>query len=463
MINKSNTIGLPFLYLIMIVIIFALNLPMPQDDLLRDVVAGEYGYDYTQLYVHAPLLAKYNQYIAFDQMLHWSVILIGKLATVHLVQSLCHILFVAPCILIYLHFMRKDKNCYVYLTIILMLLLNNYTMVRLTLARPEMIFTCWIFWGLWLKFTARTMWKLTWLLIGLLMIPGYWLAFFYIPAILVVFDKARIRLLAACIFLLVTIVFWQNYSNGQWFSSILELGILNNNRLAIIGENKSIALLLLTPITSTALIVYLYTYKNFVINQVAELRPNLKCLHLNLYHKIKAAFKLVDLNSPTSSAVILILCYSSLNMIRYSAIITGLFCILVAIRLVQLKLTIPPVTRYILLCLAIFLPMTVNCYQLIPKFTIPAESIVLGTNQSNYYVPFYSSGIKIAPAMEIGANDQGIQLLMKEIDINGTVSCTQLNKYHFNYLVERNLTIVPSCLKIYQIQKGWRAWKVVNE
>lgn len=463
MINKSNTIGLPFLYLAMIVIIFAFNLPMPQDDLLRDVVAGEYGYDYTQLYVHAPLLAKYNQYIAFDQMLHWCVLLIGKLATVHLIQSLCHILFITPCILIYLHFMRKDKNCYAYLTIILIILLNNYTMIRLTLARPEMFFTCWIFWGLWLKFTTRTMWKITWLIIGLLMIPGYWLAFFYIPAILVVFDKAITRLSASFIFLLVNIVFWQAYSHGQWFSSVIELKALNSNRLAIIGENKSIALLLLTPITSTALIIYLYTYKNLVIKQVIESRHNLKHLHLKLYRCVCRILKSTNWNSPTTSAVMLTLCYGSLNMIRYSAIISGLFCILVAIKLVQSKLTMPPITRYILLCLAIFMPMTINCYQLIPKFIIPPGSIVLGTNQSNYYVPFYSSGIKIAPAMEVGANDQGIQQMMKDIDINGTVSCSQLNKYHFNYLVERNLTSIPTCLKIYQVQKSWRAWKIINE
>lgn len=463
MINKSNTIGLPFLYLAMIVIIFAFNLPMPQDDLLRDVVAGEYGYDYTQLYVHAPLLAKYNQYIAFDRILHWSVLLMGKLATVHVVQSLCHILFVTPCILIYLHFMRKDKNCYAYLTIILMILLNNYTMIRLTLARPEMLFTCWIFWGLWLKFTARTMWKITWLVIGLLMIPGYWLAFFYIPAILVVFDKTITKLSASFIFLLVTVVFWQAYSHGQWFHSVIELKALNSNRLAIIGENKSIALLLLTPITSSALIIYLYTYKNLVIEQIAESRHNLKYLHIKLYRDACRTLKSINWNSPTTSAVMLMLCYSSLNMIRYSAIISGLFCILVSIKLVNLKLTMPSITRYILLCLAIFIPMTINCYQLIPKFIIPPGSVVLGTNQSNYYVPFYSPGIKIAPAMEVGANNQEIQQIMKDIDINGTVSCSQLNKYHFNYLVERNLTSIPNCLKIYQVQKGWRAWKIINE
>ena len=149
-------------------------------------------------------------------------------------------------------------------------------------------------------------------------------------------------------------------------------------------------------------------------------------------------------------------------MIRYAAIISALFVFILAIEINRHDIKIPQLLRYAVLCLAIYLPMAVDNYRMIPKFTLPVNSIVLGTSQSNYYVPFYSPNIKIAPAMEIGANVQDIQIMMKSIDIDGSVSCTLLKKYHFDYLVERNLTQIPSCLKIYQIQKGWRAWRVIN-
>jgi hypothetical protein len=153
MINKSNTIGLPILYLVIFAVVYAFNLPMPQDDLLRDMVASYYNYDYNQLYVYAPMLTKYNQYIAFDHFLHFTIHVFGRDATAHLIQITCFTMFVIPSSLIFIDILRKDKNCYLYLTFLLFLLLNDYSLLRITLARPEMIFTDWIIWGLWCKFT----------------------------------------------------------------------------------------------------------------------------------------------------------------------------------------------------------------------------------------------------------------------------------------------------------------------
>lgn len=459
MINKSNTIGLPILYLIIFAIVYAFNLPMPQDDLLRDIVASYYNYDYNQLYVYAPMLTKYNQYIAFDHLLHFMVQAFGGETTAHLIQIFCFIMFVLPSSLIFINILKKDKNCYLYLTFLLFLLLNDYSLLRITLARPEMIFTDWIMWGLWCKFTHKSFGKCLWLIIGITLIPGYWLAFFYLPAVFVVFDNRWVKIFNSLIFLIATILFWQIYSDNQWFTSIMELKKLNDNRLAIIGENKTIIKLLFTTITSTALIGYLYSFKlrSFALYKLA------KKTRFNLIFKFIKSIKNINCNSPTSSAIILLCCYLSINMIRYSSIVTALFCILVAIRLSELKLTLPPISRYITLVFAIFMPMTIDCYRTIPKFVLPAGSIVLATNLTNYFVPFYSPGVKVAPAMEVGANLQDIQKMMKSIDLNGTISCKQLRQYHFDYLVEKNLTTIPSCLKIYQIQKGWRAWKIIND
>ena len=148
-------------------------------------------------------------------------------------------------------------------------------------------------------------------------------------------------------------------------------------------------------------------------------------------------------------------------MIRYAAILSALFVIIISYSIAKVRLRISPIHKYIVLCLCIYLPLGVENYKLIPKFVLPKNSIVLGTSQSNYYVPFYSPNLKIAPAMEIGANEQGVQQIMKSIEVEGSVSCTELKKYHFEFLVERSLTTISPCLQIYQIQKGWRAWKVI--
>lgn len=459
MINKPNTFCLPIVYIVMICIIYAINLPMPQDDLLRDMVANNYNYDYTQLYIHAPFLVQYNQYILFDHILTGLIGLFGSLVTVHLIQITCFVMFVTPSILIYQRILRNNPYCYLYMTLNLIVLLNNFTMLRIVLARPEMIFTCWIMWGLLFRINNSSLAKIIWFAIGVLLIPTYWLAFFYVPGVFVVFTGWKRKLLISILYIALVALFWQLYSHQQWLQSIFELGKLNSNRLAVIGENKSIMIIFLNQVTAIAAIVYAYTYKNALVRLM-----NFKIPHKDQLRKLLNITLLSRINFDGIKAglVILLLAFFAINMIRYSAIISGVFCILLAYRLDEIEVKLDSIWRYIVLCLAIFMPLTVDCYHTIPEFHLPEHSKVLATNQSNYFVPFYSNGVQVAPAMEIGANNQDIQRMMKSIDIDGTISCEMLKKYQFDFLVERNLTQIPSCLSIYQVQKNWRAWKVIN-
>lgn len=457
--SKNSLIWLPVIYLAMIAIIFAINMPMPQDDLLRDIVAGDYGYDYANLYTFAPLMAKYNQYIAFDMLLHYLTQFMSRTNVAHTIQIACYMLFIIPSTLLFAKILKLSKDKYVLLTILLITLLNNFTMLRLVLARPEMIFTCWIVWGILIKITNNIRYKFIWLIIGFCLVPTYWLAFFYTPAIFFIMDKKRNKIIMSLFFICANCIFWQYYSHNIWFQSFLDLPTLYHNRIAVVGENKSIFMWFLTPITSITAVLYGYSYRNEINNILNELFIDRNYKILNIRSIIKFIFN----NDLTSICIMLILCFASLNMIRYSALISVLFCILCALRMQKEVKQLPGYVKYIALCLAIFMPLSVDCYTTIPKFNLPANSIVLGTNQSNYYVPFYSPEIKIAPAMEIGANTSDIQLIMKSIDIDGTVSCAELQRHKFNFVVERNLTTIPSCLKIYQIQHGWRAWKVIYD
>ena len=62
--------------------------------------------------------------------------------------------------------------------------------------------------------------------------------------------------------------------------------------------------------------------------------------------------------------------------------------------------------------------------------------------------------------MELGANTQRTQKLLKDISINGTVSCDELHALRFNYVSEKTFKTIPSCLKIDQVWFSWRLWKV---
>ena len=110
--------------------------------------------------------------------------------------------------------------------------------------------------------------------------------------------------------------------------------------------------------------------------------------------------------------------------------------------------------------MVIFLPLYVDCYRTIPKFSVPNGSLVLATDLSNYYIPFYNPDTRVVPAMELGANTQRAQKLLKDISINGTVSCDELHALRFNYVSEKTFKTIPSCLKIDQVWFSWRLWKV---
>ena len=458
---KDDTFWLLVLYLVMVFLVFFLNLPLPQDDLLRDIVAGDYGYNYANLYIHAPLMAKYNQYILFDIILHWLNVIGSRMITAHLVQFICMIGFVIPVLMIVLKILDTHKHKYILTTLLMMLLFNNFAMLRLILARPEMIFTCWVLWGL--AFKSRAQVKVLWFALGLLLIPCYWLSFFYIPAVFAIFNRPKAKILLSLSYLVISVCFWQSYSHGLWLSSVLDLPALNHNRLATIGENKTILIMLLSPVTSIAAIIYLFLH-NDKLKDVISYMPN---LNVNVIHRtkfiaiIRTLYAILTSNSLLTATRILFGYFVLFNMIRYAAILSALFVIIISYSIAKVRLRISPIHKYIVLCVCIYLPLGVENYKLIPKFVLPQNSIVLGTSQSNYYVPFYSPNLKIAPALEIGANEQGVQQIMKSIEVEGSVSCTELKKYHFEFLVERSLTTISPCLQIYQIQKGWRAWKVI--
>lgn len=459
------------IYLTMIILIFAINMPYPEDDLLRDIVAGDYGYNYANLYIHAPLMASYNQYIFFDIILHHVSHLIGRIATAHTLQVICMLGYLLPLLIMSYKLLSIRSDRYYLMTLLMILALNNNALLRIVLARPEMLYSCWILIGLAVKDYTKL--KLIWYIGGFLLIPCYWLSFLYVPAIFVVFNSRISKILLSLLFILATAIFWQWYSNYQWLPSIFELKLLLKNRIPEIGENKSIILLLFHPLTACALVFYLYLIRDRIGQAISWLmnlkyNPNVRTRlkYSSLVNHVISHINMTLFNNNSTVIICLLLAYfASLHMIRYAAIITVLFVILFTRALArsdQLQIN-SNLARSIVLMLVIFMPLQVDCYSSIPKFNLPANSVVLATNLSNYFVPFTSTGnIQVAPCMEIGANDRQVQQMLEDIDIKGTLDCNQLKKFGFTHVVEKNLKVLPECLAIYQIQPGWRAWRVID-
>ncbi|MFK5947835.1 MAG: hypothetical protein QM500_03560, partial [Methylococcales bacterium] len=125
--------------------------------------------------------------------------------------------------------------------------------------------------------------------------------------------------------------------------------------------------------------------------------------------------------------------------------------------------------KFMVIILAIFIAkdsgnMTGKIQDQRVKFILPEESRVLTEfNDSLFSTIYHNPNIKIAPAMEIGATEKGVQQLIMDISVNHSLNCIALKKYDFTHLIEGSLNIkgVPDCIKLIEIDGKWRLWKII--
>jgi hypothetical protein len=433
----------------LILIIFGLRSPFPSDDLLRDVIIGNYGFNYNNLYMYAPNLTTYNQYIGFDKLLFVLAKHIGRISTIRVVQIICLLGYIHALILIFSKLLvnRQDK-------IELVGLLVTYTMItpimlRITLGRPEVIFTIWALYGVACSLYENRIANVAWLFVGICLMPFYWLGFLYLPVVCMLHKRLHVKILLFICMLGLNVYIWQELSNYQWLSSLL-LWVKNiSNRLpdAGVNENITIITMLLIPQAGIALFILSCEFKKKI-----ALWPRRE-IFIKIY-KYQYSYILL---------ICLMFCIP--NMMRYIDIIFPLIMVIVVDQFKDVKFSLnTPISKSFTLLLSIYFILMAQLSPISspPKFNLPEGARVLASfDGANYYLPFFSKGnIKVAPSMEIGANDRGVQQLIVDIQKTKIINCAKLKKYNFNYLVEKSLEVVPNCLKLEQVQGGYRLWTI---
>lgn len=424
---------------ILIVLINAIqNKFIPFDDLLRDLIVYKYNYDYKNMYINYGLMTPYNQYIAFD-------IVAGKLFSMFNYASI--LIFQWSAIILYfcalLNFWKIEFKNYQYqkilITIFFTLSINVFTFGRALIARPEIFLVIWFLFSYQLRNAYLT---ILWCIIGLLLIPSYWLSIIYLPAIFLLARSNKFRISLFIIYFILAIIFWQYYSSGLWIKTFELTKHQLHNRLIPITENDTI-LSVLNSFTQIYLTIIFLIYVS--LNNL----PTLKILVKN-----------------NKLLICLFGFYLYPNMLRYCDIVIPLYLLLIAKLFLMQNYSIDILFKknnviFYFFPILIFAGMiNIRNTDEIVKFNIPRDSKVLVSMNGQYSIQFYNKElIHVVPNMEIGSVDRKVQQTLINIS-QGTVSCQELKA--FDYLAENKLIQIPNCLKLEEVYKSWRLWKVTN-
>ncbi len=454
-------IKIPFHYsfFISIAAIYILVLRLPPDDLLRDVIAYKYNYDYNSLYIYAPLLSKYNQYIAFDILLAYLIKLgLSPVLTVSIIQILCFVLYSILTIKI----LQKYINDKTILILLITLCLNPLIIGRINSGRPEIILTCWSMYILIIH-NKNIIYKIIGLLIGCLLIPTYWLAILYTPVILLMTRNLIKNVFIMIIFIIINVLFWQIYSKGLWIHNFSLIKECLMNRIPDMpqAENSSFFISLLCW-------QFALFFSIFVSVVALWMKGQSKISQL-IKHKVILIY-----------LVIITYFIFAFNMVRYVDIIQPLILLLLIkilktreldhVNLMYQKLehglsSKTSITNIVyIVSVSVFfnsLQAIFNEVKEIPQFkNIPENSRVLTADVAKYFIPFFNQkNIKIALSMEVGANESWVQEQSVNILNKHKLDCSKI-KGNFDYVVEKYLNYTPDCLVLTDVSGAYRLWKV---
>jgi len=405
--------------------------PTARDDLLRDLIVGQYyQYDYRKLYPISAL-PSFDLWWGFDHSLNWMQRFVSRTVVMWLLQVGILIglsAIIARSVLLTLDG-RADKAYWAGIAVSVALYL---CVGRIALARPEIILSVWAISAVLVR---RGTHVFVWTLVGVLLATAYWLAFLYFIAALLFSSPFKQKLISLCVLVIAHAAFWLLMFGEQYTQALLWLPQVLHNQITVIGENVGMEVLLGNPAV------------------------------LGLLGLV--AIGLFTQRSRHLLWMTTVLCFFVLsNQVRYIGIIAPLL-ILLCIALWKDRL--PHLTTIgriaaIGLCFVTQLQAasTLPPRKDAPHFSLPSNArVITAFGQATYTVPFDNPGIQIEPSYAFGAAPKDLQQLSMDIGGHGaTPDCATVRKYRFTHVVEQTMTSIPSCFELIEVNKKWRLWHV---
>lgn len=417
--------GIPLLAFLAIVLPqLADHLPFAQDDLLRNVVAYAWGYDYRSLYPGVPGIPPFDPYLGFDGALG----LVSRVASPRVSVHLAQLMGTVALIVAMLRPLADKPDSGFRICFVLFSALSSLVTARLVSGRPEILATAWLL-------SAATVPLRTWLVLGLLLSPTYWLWPLYSVGAFLLKGTFRDKLLGAVAAGLSTSLFWALYARLDWAIALRGLLTISDRHGIVSVEALPLTSLLGYPGTWLVLSALVGT----VLWQRSRLQAPQWWLAAALFLAIGSA--------------------------RHILVLAPLALIWVALQPWP-RATLSHWSALSLLAIA----CGVCCMQQFPEdsgpsFVLPPGSTVLsGYSKAVFYLPFYNPGsIQLVPSIE-PAWDSPQSRELASATTKGTLRCEQLTGTEISHVVTtETVTLKGACFKKTGSQKTWSLWEVRKE
>ena len=375
----------------------------PVDDLLRDMVAYKWGYDYNIPYMAVTKGTTFDYYIGFDWIFGYAHRILGDYAI--LLPQLI------PLTLMFIALSRMLRGAEVNIKVIACAAMLYMVYPRIESGRPSLLVSS-IALVLYayrdnLKWYVKT-------IIGAIMASMYYMFFLYLGP-LVLFDRKMIPALIA------GVAGWCLYSHGNYFAELYSVVHSLSTQNMPIGENRTI-------------LVFFRVNWIFAVPFVMYFRKDIKTAFLTLIYTCFNQVRYIENMAP------LMLSYAkNIKLSIPMPIVFGIACILISPVYSQVTDKSTGISK-----------------------ALPSGSRVLCEHMSTMYQIIYRrQDVKIAPSYTYGWSDPGVQAIVKDILVNRHVDCSSKTLDQFDYLVEDGLHgPVPACLKLVMTEGGKRLWKI---
>ena len=393
--------------------------PYPQDDLLRNVTAYAWGFDYSKVYPFAPGFPHFDPYLGFDWVLGQASQLVGPAGSVVIAQLSGT---VALLLALLAPLRKKDDRAY-RATLAIALVAATLVTSRLAGGRPEIWATVWLL-------SAASLPPRAWLLLGVLLSPFYWLMPMYALGALMLSVPFRQRVLFLLIAIVGTSAFWLGYAGQEWVHTALSLPALNYRPIPAI-EAGALHNLLGYPGTWLLLAALGITA---------------------LWHRRRLQH--YDIGFPVVGFLLI-------GSVRHILVLAPLLAMWVAMQ----PWPRPRVNAWSAISFLALAAGLMSASQLAghqgPRFTLPAGSVVLsGYNPAVFYLPFHNPGtISMAPSIESGWDSPRVVTLAQHVSA-GTLTCAALAGTTFTHVVTReSRPLNGHCFTVSATQPGWALWR----
>lgn len=378
---------------------------LPQDDYWRHLASSQ-GRDYSSLYFDS-YVPKVNLWIGYEKLLS----LLGEKAYVVL-QSFTLLVFS-------LAFYLGTKGSPPHLRNAMFILLIAILQGRIATSRPAVILSS-LFALLWVL--DRRIIRVS---LAFLFPPTYWLFFIYLIPLLL---KERLILIP----LLFGFIFWYLYGGESYFYEIFHIVETSMQKSLPVSENAPLWNILLSKSWFAFIPLFLLFY----------------------YYGFKKALFF------DKKSLIGVLYFSLSNQIRYF-VDNASFLLLTFVRF--LKKDIPQVVVFALIpLLFVSIPKT----QVVSgdlSLLVNKRVLVADFNPVNFMLAYLVKDIKLTPPMEIEWASKEVKDVIREVKLEGRVSCETLRKTSAEVLVEKDLKgKPPECLKLIGLLGEYRVWHILN-